>query len=1048
MTPELPPNPRAELEAKVTAWLLGELSADEAASVREMVERDAELGRLRDRLSLTLKLLRETLATPVGETPAQPAPLKLSPERREKLLASFKTIAPVEFAQPRRWKMSWLIPLAAAAAVVLVAVIANMNSASVVLHSFRMTSSISASRDVEVPKSALDRRAPAPVMAATPPSLAGKNAALAQTPMAPAPAVPNQVALEDLRQRRLAENKPAPGTPAPSQIVLPQAGEQQIAEANNRNYDSVGGTTAGVVELEQSANKKLPETPRQAPVSDSLAIQGVQFDGAAAKDTEKTKIESGRSTFQYNLEPENQPPPGRGGAGGGGAGGAGGIGVVTSPVASAKKATESGQLALGTDSAAVTLNDSAQKDKLAKPEDLEKWIQQHPNERPSDEYLSTFKEKLERPFAPVATGSPGAAPEGAFPSSTPPATVANAARAASEVGSEDVGIEGGVVQQREKAAPAPMAAAAPAHAAERMTRTEPARRRASALTPIPDVEAPLVNNGAIGIQGGTALAATVAAAAATNEEHYTLNAVGYINVNLASNATVITEPLTEAPAAAAAPTTAWSAKEHAAGNTSSAEANRPPGLALTPLSGKPVDQADAPLPHPALPVPVPQPEVLTRNNAFTTFSLNISDVAFKLAAASLENGAMPDAASMRSEEFINAFDYRDPAPAPGAPIGFAWERAGDPFAHNRDLLRFSIKTAAQGRQAGRPLNLVLLLDKSGSMERADRVEIIANALRVLASQLQPRDTLSVVVFARTARLFADGVPGSDAGKLARQLRDLTPEGGTNLEEAMKLAYATALRHYLANGENRVVLLTDGAANLGNVDANTLKQKVETNHKQGIAFDCFGVGWDGYNDNLLETLSRAGNGRYGFINTPEEAATEFAGKLAGALRVAAADVKVQVEFNPSRVTSYRQIGYAKDQLKKEDFRDNNVKAAQIGAAESGNALYTVEINPAGEGPLGTVHVRFRVPGTSDYQEHDWTLPYTGSAVPLEKASPAMRLTATAAAFSEWLAGSPYAGEVTPDRLLGYLRGVPQVYGADARPKKLEWMIRQAKSISGK
>lgn len=501
-----------------------------------------------------------------------------------------------------------------------------------------------------------------------------------------------------------------------------------------------------------------------------------------------------------------------------------------------------------------------------------------------------------------------------------------------------------------------------------------------------------------------------------------------------------------APAEAPAPPLAETANNFKGGLASAETAKElsPPFSSDEKLS----DQIDAPLPHPALPAPVPQAEVLTRDNAFTTFSLNVSDVAFKLAAASLQNGVMPDAASMRSEEFINAFDYRDPEPAPGAPIGFAWERAGDPFAHNRDLLRFSIKTAAQGRQAGRPLNLVLLLDKSGSMERADRVEIIAQALRVLASQLQPQDTLSVVVFARTARLFVDGVPGSQAGSVAKDLRSLTPEGGTNLEEAMKLAYAAALRHYLANGENRVVLLTDGAANLGNVGPDALKQKVEMNRKQGIALDCFGVGWDGYNDNLLETLSRAGNGRYGFINTPEEAATEFAGKLAGALRVAAADVKVQVEFNFNRVTSYRQIGYAKDQLKKEDFRDNSVRAAQIGAAESGNALYTVEINAAGEGPLGTVHMRFHVPGATDYQEHEWTIPYTGSAVPLEKASPAMRLSATAASFCEWLAGSPHAVGVTPDRLLVYLTGVPQVYGADDRPAKLEWMIRQAKSISGK
>jgi len=451
---------------------------------------------------------------------------------------------------------------------------------------------------------------------------------------------------------------------------------------------------------------------------------------------------------------------------------------------------------------------------------------------------------------------------------------------------------------------------------------------------------------------------------------------------------------------------------------------------------------------PTAAAPVPQPETQTADNAFSTFSLNVSDVSFKLAAASLEKGAMPEPATVRSEEFINAFDYRDPEPPPGVPVAFAWERAQYPFAQNRDLLRFSVKTAALGRQPGRPLNIVLLLDTSGSMERADRVRIIHEALRVLAGQLQAQDKLSVVTFARTAHLWVDGVPGNQAAQVAEQLSGLTPEGGTNLEDAMNLAYQTALRHYLANGVNRVVLLTDGAANLGNVEPETLKQKVEANRKQGVALDCFGIGWEGYNDDLLEVLSRNGDGRYAFLNSPEEVASEFAAKLAGALQVAASDVKVQVEFNPARVTAYRQIGYAKHQLTKEQFRDNTVNAAQIGAAEAGNALYTVEVNPAGTGPLCTVRVRFRIPGTADYREHAWDVPFTGNAVALDQASPAMRLAATASAFSEWLASSPYAGEVTPDRLLGYLSGVPEVYGADARPKKLEWMIRQAKSIAGK
>src|SRR5437016_8779769 len=247
--------------------------------------------------------------------------------------------------------------------------------------------------------------------------------------------------------------------------------------------------------------------------------------------------------------------------------------------------------------------------------------------------------------------------------------------------------------------------------------------------------------------------------------------------------------------------------------------------------------------------------------------------------------------------------------------------------------------------------------------------------------------LSVVIFARTARLWVDGVSGDQAGEILEQVSGLTPQGGTNLEDAMNLAYQTAARHYLAGGINRVVLLTDGAANLGDVQPESLKQKVESQRKQGIALDCFGIGWEGFNDDLLEVLSRNGDGRYGFINTPEEAATEFAGQLAGALQVAAADVKVQVEFNPRRVTAYRQIGYAKHQLTKEQFRDNTVDAAEIGAAESGNALYVVEVDPRGEGDLATVRVRFKVPGTNDYREQEWVVPYNGSAVSLEQASPA-------------------------------------------------------------
>jgi Mg-chelatase subunit ChlD len=455
---------------------------------------------------------------------------------------------------------------------------------------------------------------------------------------------------------------------------------------------------------------------------------------------------------------------------------------------------------------------------------------------------------------------------------------------------------------------------------------------------------------------------------------------------------------------------------------------------------------------PAMPqkteAPVPQPEVLAKDNAFSTFSLNVSDVSFKLAESALEKNAMPHVESVRVEEFINALDYRDPEPVPGAPLAFTSERARYPFAHNRDLLRLSVKTAAEGRQAGRPLNLTLLVDNSGSMERTDRVAILREALAVLAKQLKPQDKLSVISFSRTPRLWADGVAGDKAGEFTARVSEIRPEGGTDIGAAMDLGYTTALKHYQVGSGNRVVLLTDGAANLGNVDAASLKAKVEAHRKQGVAFDCFGVGWEGYNDDLLEQLSRNGDGRYGFINTPEAAATEFAGALAGALRVAASDVKVQVEFNPRRVISYRQLGYAKHQLKKEQFRDNTVDAAEIGAAEAGNALYTVELNASGVGDIGVVRVRFKVPGTDEYHEREWTVPFNAPAPALEQSSSSLRLAATAGAFGEFLAQTPYAVDVTTDKLLGMINGIPQIYGADPRPGKLEWMIRKVKSVSGR
>ena len=443
----------------------------------------------------------------------------------------------------------------------------------------------------------------------------------------------------------------------------------------------------------------------------------------------------------------------------------------------------------------------------------------------------------------------------------------------------------------------------------------------------------------------------------------------------------------------------------------------------------------------------PKPEILTTDNEFSTFSLNVSDVAFKLAVASLDQGKLPEPDTVRSEEFVNALDYHDPAPQGNERLAFAWERARNPFTHNRDMLRFSVQTAARGRETGQPLNLVVLLDSSGSMERADRVKIVREMLAVLAGQLKKSDKISVIAFARTPWLLVDGMAGGKPGDLLNRILNVTPQGGTNLEIGLDTAYSIAQRHYLAKGNNRVIVLTDGAANLGNIDPEQLNAKVESFRKKNIALDCFGVGWEGYNDTLLESLSRNGDGRYGFINNPQDATHGFADLLAGALQVAAANVKVQIEFNPERVTSYRQIGYDKHQLTKEQFRDNTVDAAEIGAVESGTAMYSVQVNREGKGGLGVVRVRYKIPTTGRYVEESWDLEYDVASQPLEAAKPAMRLASVAVSFAEWLAANPHAGNVNLGDLQSYLTGLPEEFFSDERPKQLARMIQQARQISG-
>lgn len=434
--------------------------------------------------------------------------------------------------------------------------------------------------------------------------------------------------------------------------------------------------------------------------------------------------------------------------------------------------------------------------------------------------------------------------------------------------------------------------------------------------------------------------------------------------------------------------------------------------------------------------------------SFSTFSLHVSDVSFKLALASLGRGEWPEAAKIRIEEFVNALDYGDPMPSQGERVACNVEQSVHPFLQQRNLLRVSMRTAAAGRASTTPLRLTLLLDNSGSMERIDRQQTVRRAFAMLADQLTPIDQVTLISFARQPRLLADKVSGGDASKLVEVIDNLPSEGGTNIEAALQLAFEKAQEHQTPNAQNRIILLTDGAVNLGNANPESLSQMVTSMRSRGIAFDAAGISAEGLNDEVLEALTRKGDGRYYLLDSLESADGGFARQIAGALRPSAKNVKVQIEFNPKRVGRYKLLGFEKHVLKKEDFRNDKVDAAEMAAAEAGVAMYQFEAMPDGEGDVGSVSVRFLDLSTGQMIEHRWPIPYEADAPRSDQAAPSLRIAASAALLAAKLRGEQLGESVDLKTLSHLMAGLPELERNDSRVQQLQLMIEQARQLSKK
>jgi secreted protein with Ig-like and vWFA domain len=341
----------------------------------------------------------------------------------------------------------------------------------------------------------------------------------------------------------------------------------------------------------------------------------------------------------------------------------------------------------------------------------------------------------------------------------------------------------------------------------------------------------------------------------------------------------------------------------------------------------------------------------------------------------------------------------------------------------------------------------VLLDTSGSMERADRAACVHAAMASLAGLLGPKDLVTLIGFSRTPRLLVQRLPGNQASQLVTLTAHLPFQGGTNLEEALKLAGEQARAMQSPGAQNRIVLLTDGAANLGDADPEQLGQQIATLRQQGITLDACGVVAGGLDDGVLEALTRKGDGRYYLLNAPEDADAAFAKQLAGAFHPAAENIKVQVQFNPARVASYRLIGFEANRLKTEDFHNDAVTAAQLAAEEAAVALYQVEVRPDGDGELGDVSVRFRESATGQMVERTWTILHDPAAKPFDQASPTLQLAGTAAMMAEKLRGGAVASLFRLDALAPTVNALRGHYAREQRVQDLSTMYNQMRRMFG-
>jgi Ca-activated chloride channel family protein len=327
----------------------------------------------------------------------------------------------------------------------------------------------------------------------------------------------------------------------------------------------------------------------------------------------------------------------------------------------------------------------------------------------------------------------------------------------------------------------------------------------------------------------------------------------------------------------------------------------------------------------------------------STFSIDVDTASYANVRRYLNDGQLPPKDAVRIEELINYFEYDYPQPVGDVPFSVNTEVATAPWNAKHKIVQIGLQGKKVSLDNVPPSNLVFLIDVSGSMNSPERLPLVKQGLRMLVNQLSNKDRVAIVVYAGSSGLVLPST--NNKGEILSALNELEAGGSTNGGQGIQLAYKTALDNFIQNGNNRVILATDGDFNLGLSSDEELVRLIEQKRKSGVFLSVLGFGTGNLNDSMMEKLADKGNGNYAYIDSTDEARKALGQQVAGTLYAIAKDVKIQVEFNPNKVAGYRLIGYENRLLADRDFNDDKKDAGEIGAGHSVTALY--EIVPAGE-----------------------------------------------------------------------------------------------------